>query len=151
MQVIVRDRRQGKTTLLIEWMLRGHIQQGYPQWSRVIVVPNHREVIHTWRMIRSYIAERPMEFGNYWLCQHSHPHMDCQGPKEQAHKHTLAQIQKAVWNLRELSFNSQGAHEFEYALDNADELFTRMDSIYMIKRPAIITLTGELYDENVRN
>jgi len=138
-QVLVRDRREGKTTELIKWLLEGHMQDGYPQWSRVIVTPTSKMVVHTSKMVASHLS------GEY-LCQHSNPHL-AEGCKF-AHKHTAAQISKAVWGFKDFNFNAQGAREFEYALDDADFLYTgNSTTLYSPngRRPSIVVLTGELY------
>jgi hypothetical protein len=42
--VLVGGRAAGRTTRLIEWVLDGEKAQGYPGWTRVMVVPTMREL-----------------------------------------------------------------------------------------------------------
>jgi len=36
-RVMAQDRQQGKTSALVDWLLDGHVVDGWPGWSRVIV------------------------------------------------------------------------------------------------------------------
>ena len=137
MKVIVRDRRQGKTTDLIKWMLEGHIQRAYPQWNRVIVATHRSAVVHTSRMIDRVIQETDWD-----ACAASDIHLP-EGCVI-AHRHIIAQVRKAVWDARDLRFNLQGirAEGFEYAIDDFEGFSHGLTELY--KPPTINTMTGEL-------
>ena len=51
MIVLASPRQQGRTSTLITWLIGGHRVQGWPQWSRVLVVPTARDVA---RLIGDY-------------------------------------------------------------------------------------------------
>jgi hypothetical protein len=49
--VIARPRGRGKTSELIQWLVNGHLVQGWPGWSRLIVVADERmqkSMMDTW-------------------------------------------------------------------------------------------------------
>lgn len=139
MQVIVRDRRQGKTTELIKWLLEGKEQDVYPHWNRVIVASHQSMVLHTMRMVWEYIQHE-----NWSPCSSMLPHMFCD---KNGHGPMLSDIRKAVWSMRELYFNARGVRRdaFEYVIDDADHLLMTGSISALDKPPVIITLTGELY------
>lgn len=43
MRYIIGDRRSGKTTELLEWILDGHPRDTFPYWSRIIISFSDRE------------------------------------------------------------------------------------------------------------
>lgn len=43
MQVLVRERQEGKTASLVNWLQQGERTDRYPGWSRVLVVIDERE------------------------------------------------------------------------------------------------------------
>jgi len=132
-KVLVEDRREGKTTELIKWLLQGHRQEGYPQWSRVIVCVSGGMCAYTSRMIDRYLTEE-------LLCAKSEPHLGevC----KDVHNHTFAQIRKAVWSMSDFEHNVRG-REFEYAIDDL-ELF--IERKFGGKMPKVVTMTGESVD-----
>ena len=140
MKIIVRDRRQGKTTELINWLLRGKPQpQTYPSWSRVMVCTTNQEVIRVSREVRRAIMALPNPTA--WLCERSAPHL---GDRcADAHNHTITQICNGVWSLKDLSFNVMGSSKnFAYVVDDADFLL-QAGNIPMGYPPYAITVTGE--------
>lgn len=141
MQVIVRDRQEGKTTDLIKWLLDGYQQDVYPQWNRVIVCVTNGMVQHT--------AKSIMRFTNdAYLCSKSEPHLKDQC--EKAHDRIASLLRKAVWNLGDLQFNARGtrADAFEYVVDDFDLFIQRQ---FNFKMPAIAAMTGKLYEPSVRD
>lgn len=137
MQVIVRDRREGKTTELVKWLLEGKEQSPYPQWSRVIVAPTHAMVTYTTRMVFQIIHD------TNWM-----PRRDqLLDNRKGAIEHAIVNVRKAVWGMRDLGFNMRGSRDFEYALDDAEQLLLNAPGWVLIRPPAIITMTGKLYDD----
>lgn len=58
-QYIVGGRCTGKTTRLLEWVAAGEPRNGYPFWSRVLVVHSLQEVMRLRSIIRAD-PERPL-------------------------------------------------------------------------------------------
>jgi len=136
MQVIVRDRRQGKTTELIKWLLQGHMQEGYPQWSRVLVVAaSNQAVAYTTHLVHQYISKG---YSDSDLCAMSRrPHYSDACDVE--HNYTVTQIRKAVWGMSDYLANEPG-RDFEFAVDEMQYVWER--GYRILREPAIITLTG---------
>lgn len=136
MKVLVRDRREGKTTELVKWLLKGVPQAGYPQWSRVILCSSRSAAVDTTRMVQAELAKlTPSQ-----VCAMCFPHpLDAH---EEAHTHTLAQIRKAVWSMNDFQHNVRGA-TFEYAIDDLDYF---LQSLIGWKMPAVVAMTGEGVD-----
>lgn len=135
-QVIVRDRREGKTTELIKWLLQGKEQTTYPYWDRVIVsVSSAKMVATTTEMILTYIKET-----NWNPCEQMLAHVDC----ETQHQGILTDVRKAVWSMSDYYLNERGNRGFEFAVDDIDLAWER--GYRFLRQPALITLTGKLYD-----
>lgn len=133
MQVIVSGRKTGKSEALIKWLYDGKQQLGYPGWSRIIVCTQQRQVRDIIRMIK---VAQPRY--NFHSCNRMlpHPKTSCEAVQQVM----LSDIRKAVWSLAEYKFNSMGGREFEFAVDNVDEILA--DTFH--RQPALITMTGEL-------
>lgn len=58
-EYIVGGRQSGKTSRLLEWVAEGEPREGYPFWSRVLVVHNRQEVLRLRSIIRAD-PERPL-------------------------------------------------------------------------------------------
>lgn len=54
LKVVIAPRRGGKTTQLLDWVLAGKEVDGYPGWSRVLVVHSIEMERHLRRMIVEY-------------------------------------------------------------------------------------------------
>jgi hypothetical protein len=136
MKILVRDRRQGKTTELIKWMLEGNQQLAYPAWSRVIVCVSHRMVIYTTDMLRDYIKN------NDWK-----PRDDQRLDRgyDLSHDRLLTDVRKGVWSLDDLTTNFRGSRPFEYAIDDLDHLL--IDALHLRFAPEVATMSGELVDD----
>lgn len=141
MQVIVRDRQKGKTTELIKWLLQGKEQDTYPYWSRVIVCPfSNVEVTRVTNEVFRYI-----EAENWNPCEQMLPHMHPDGvPLKEVHLGVLTDVRKAVWSLADYLANEVGTRTFEFAIDNIEYIWER--GYRILREPAIITMTGKLYD-----
>jgi len=135
MKVIVGDRRTGRTTKLIEWLLDGMETSGYPYWSRVIVEPNASTVMSTFRMVQMHV-----EKNNWNPCKKMLPHQPAD------HNRALVDVYKCVWSLGDLQNNFRSGLKFEYALDNLDGMLAQTGQLAcMPHRPSIIVVEGELY------
>lgn len=132
MQVIVRDRREGKTTELIKWLLGGNLQRPYPQWNRVLVCAHRTAVVRVVREVRRYIEEH-----NWDACAKSDPHLGtlC----EAVHASTINEVAKNVWGMSDFEHNIRGNRPFEYAIDDLD-FFLRNT---FRSQPSVIAMTGE--------
>jgi hypothetical protein len=143
-RLIVKDRREGKTTELIKWLLGGKQQAGYPGWSRVIVCTNASSMMNCHRMIRHY-TQPDFKFA----CDRLLPHKpeDC----ADVHQRMLNDVRKAAWSLNDLQHNMRGAtkRNFEYVVDDVDELIRRaLGNIHFA--PVGLTMTGVVVD-NLRD
>jgi hypothetical protein len=135
MLVIVGDRRQGKTTHLLQWMLKGKQLDDYPGWSRALVCHSHVEVVRVTGILRHFVAG---QIGQGWYPELVEaPQMDKQFDR------ALADLHKAVWSVEELEGvfrHLAPSADFEYAIDNIDFMFNGN-----YRRPSFIAITGELY------
>jgi len=119
MLVMVKGRREGKTTALIDWLFRGKSIPQYPGWNRIIVCTTHAMVRYTTKMVVDRVREESLS--------------DTIG---------VADLRKAVWSVAELQSNIRGRGElFDYAVDNVDQLLMQMLQTH--KSPAAITINGE--------
>lgn len=142
MKVLVRDRRAGKTTELIKWLLQGKEQDKYPYWSRVIVVPTNRMVPITTRTVFDYTQRE-----NWNPCSQMLPHMHREGISlHEQHFGVLTDVRESVWSLRDLDSNLRGGRDFEYGLDNAEEAMSGTFLSSFLVLPTVITMTGEAVD-----
>ena len=145
MKILVRDRRQGKTTELIKWLLQGREQDVYPYWSRVIVACTHKMMQTTTGMLLHYIERE-----NWNPCEQMLPHMHRDehrhGGMSDDHVGVLTDVRKAVWGPSDLDRNIQGTRPFEFAIDDADQMFTGFFGFGLARQPAVITMTGEHVD-----
>lgn len=125
MQVLVRDRQEGKTSALIAWLLKGTLKREYPGWSRVIVCADTREVVRLTALVRK--ESQSIVNNHEW-------------------KHSLSvlyDLRKCVWSVDDLRHN-YGYSDFDYAIDNLDLLI--MYQLGLHARPDLVTMTGKLYD-----
>lgn len=134
MQVIVRDRQQGKTTDLVAWLLQGERRTNYPNWSRVILVHSNVLVAHTSNQVGRALQALP----GTWFCERCPIHLAEQC--EAYHEKLSADIRKAVWSFSDYSHNAHG-RDFEYAIDNLDAWISMT---FHGKGPAIVAMTGTL-------
>jgi len=138
MQVIVGERRTGRTTKLIDWLLQGREQNSYPYWSRVIVCPTHQMVRHT-----TYAVLKRIEEVKWNLCEQMLPHVHGDTDHHQA---VLTDVKKAVWGLNDLMSNIMGSRPFEYAVDDYDMMMNQVGRVASgVHRPALIVIEGSLY------
>lgn len=123
MKVFVTGRRMGKTSALVAWLLKGQPIPEYPGWSRAIVCANHATVVHTTRMVRDAMEAQNITGDERWICD----------------------MRKAVWSVGDLSTALRGAavNKVEFAFDNAELV---LEYYLSGRKPAIITMTGELFD-----
>lgn len=138
MKVLVGSRQSGRTTKLVEWLLDGKEQQGYPQWSRVILCATNNQVIWLHRFIQDEIKRLN------WIveCEQCLPHLTNNCVKH--HHHVMTQIRKAVWGFNDFQTNARGRRDFEYGIDDAEEfLFT---GFVPHKLPSVIVLEGEIWE-----
>jgi len=141
MQVIVRDRQEGKTTELIKWLLQGTEQDKYPYWSRVIVcAASHVETARVTNEVLRYI-----ETTNWNPCERMLPHVHPEGvPLKEVHLGVLTDVRKAVWDMSDYLANERGVRTFDFAIDNMEYVWER--GYRILRQPAIITMTGKSYD-----
>ena len=133
MQVIVRGRNEGKTTELIEWLLEGKQQEGYPGWSRAIVCTTPTMIMVCDRMIKERAHAGSIRFDQMLKgANTSQAELD----------RIVNDIRKSVWGLRDYRFNASGMRQFEFAIDDAEML---LSEILVGRQPSVITMTGELY------
>jgi hypothetical protein len=138
MHVIVRDRREGKTTELIKWLLEGKAQEGYPGWSRVIVEPTKGMVVHADRMLKRHIADTG------WVPRVDQM-LDGRLTTKDAEHRVLADVRKAIWGMSDFNFNAVGRRDFEFAVDDLDQFISER---FNYRMPTVITMTGELYGQH---
>lgn len=146
-RVIVRDRREGKTTELIKWLLEGKQIRLYPGWSRIIVCPLEKEVIRVTDEVRRETGAEGWGFEEDQILVPTH--ILGESIYRMQYDRALNDVRKAVWSLRDLRYNliGVGPQEFEYALDDADYYFSTYTYREGLSRPpAVIAMTGELYD-----
>lgn len=132
MDVVVRDRRQGKTTTLIDWLLEGKQTQDYPGWSRVIVCVHTSMVVHTTRMLR--MASDGWQLRNEQLLPNMRRNFQV------GNDLAVNDLRKCVWSIDDFKHNAQGRRDFEYAVDNVELFLQRFLPPY--KPPSVITVTG---------
>lgn len=142
MKVIVGERRTGRTTKLIDWLLQGREQSHYPYWSRVIVCPTHNMVRYTTNSVLRRIGELKWD-----PCSAMLPHLHtC--PDQ--HQSVLADVKKAVWGLNDLMGRFRGMTHggmFEYAVDDYDQMMSQVGRVAQGPfSPAIVVIEGSLYD-----
>jgi len=128
MKVFLGNRQSGKTQALIDWIMEGEPTLQYPNWSRVIVCPNHEQTVLVYKRLRKAT----------------------EGVDSQEHPY-VHDLRKAVWSINDLRANLRGSlsshrGEFEIALDNADLIIREALGW---GSPSLITITGELYDTKV--
>ncbi len=138
MQVLVRDRSQGKTTELIKWFLNGKEIDRYPVWSRVIVVSQYSQVARVANDVRRHIMEQ-----GWSPCSRMRVHTH-RGNND--HMQMITAICKGIWSLSELQHNLRGARGFEWGLDDADEFLRQGARESIWYPPSVITITGEAVD-----
>lgn len=115
-KVLVLDRQQGKTTWAIRWLMGGHKVDGWPGWSRVLVVMTANEAR---RILIDY-------------------------PDEQGKLHAMGNggLGKLVITLDEARHALSVADpQVEVAFDNADLLVERA----LGRRPALVTYNAALF------
>lgn len=114
-KMLVLDRQQGKTTWAIRWLMDGHKVEGWPGWSRILIVMTATEAR---RVLTDY-------------------------PDEQAKLHAMGNggLGKLVITLDEARHALSVADpEVEVAFDNADLLVERA----LRRRPEFVTYDGEM-------
>lgn len=136
MQVIVRDRGEGKSTELVKWLYEGKQQEGYPGWSRVIVCTTRRSVM----FFDGLVKQASVRY-NFHSCDRMLPHTkaDC----EFVQTRMMADIRKAVWSLRDFKFCVAGRRDFEFAVDDFDQI---LEEFFAGRQPTLIAMTGELHN-----
>lgn len=136
MFVLLRDRAQGKTTLLVQWLLEGEPRSSYPGWSRVIVCASHQAVTSVTGTVKAATEEE-------WRTLSSAQDTDNLTVERRLRLRALADLRKAVWSLDDLRHNSAGIRmdAFDYAIDNLDILLPRLLQTY--KPPERITMTAK--------
>lgn len=102
MRVLVRERQEGKTTILVDWLMGGRATQGYPGWSRVIVCPTNEAVVHTDRMLKRRMNEMQWSVS----CDRClpHPSADCR----EVHARAFFDARKCIWGARDLRTGLRG-------------------------------------------
>lgn len=115
---VVADRQQGKTTALMEWLAAGHPVDGWPGWSRLVVVPTVDELLritNAHRDVDRRLRDRgcPGGLGKVLL-----------GPSDVLHDHSMRGL-----DVRAVQFGGEGA---------AMAVALRRRGI----RPAVVTLDG---------
>lgn len=136
MNVVVRERQQGKTTALVDWLLapeggpllktRG--THRYPYWKRVIItLHGERERVRLQRVI----GEKFMR-----IC-------DERGWFLEDFDHAIS----AVWTLESIHNNkhhgrSHAYEDVEFAVDDLDYLIDRQVSNFIGRRPSLVTMNG---------
>lgn len=63
-------RLSGKTTRLVEWVMAGERAEGYPGWSRILVVPTINEVLRL-RKIHRGLHPKQIYSLREWLTAHN--------------------------------------------------------------------------------
>ena len=117
MIVIVGDRQTGRTTALLRWLIGGHPVDGWPGWSRVLIVSTAQDaqrILTDYPDLQSGLrAVFPPALGKVVISLHE-----------------LAHVRRVV---------DPGV---SFAVDNADQLIAYSLSV----RPAVITLCGVAVD-----
>jgi hypothetical protein len=119
-KAIVGDRRSGKTTALVKWLVEGHEIPEYPGWSRVIVVATVNEL----KLLDSEVKQFGRKPDEEWEPK---PYMKC------------------VLHMREFLDNRgafryvRGESRVEAAFDNLDHAFEEVLGF----RPAVVTMTAD--------
>lgn len=118
-EVIARDRGDGKTTALVGWLLDGHRIDGWPGWSRLLVVADGQRV----QAIHNGYAFPEQD--------HALRAAGCEGG-----------LGKVVVTLAEaVSVSRRGlARDVEWALDDVETVLADVFGVFGL--PAVLTVTG---------
>jgi hypothetical protein len=57
-EVLLAQRREGRTTQLMDWLMKGHRITSYPGWSRILVCAHKRQVVEL-TLNAGRLAENP--------------------------------------------------------------------------------------------
>jgi hypothetical protein len=129
MEIMVRDRREGKTTHLLEWLLEGTFINEPPYWSRVLVVMHGAaEQERLRRLVLEQMRKKQVERGAVEVPDH---HID--------------RARLAVWRFDDWHRNVLGIRRdapWTYAIDNAEAMFAQ---VLGSKEPERVTMNGKLW------
>jgi hypothetical protein len=129
--VMVKERGEGKTTALIDWLLRGNPIEGKPGWSRlVIVLRGEREAVRLRQRVHKYATEQG----------YIRP-----GAADRHDIHN--RLQQAVVVLgRPGELRGFDSRRYEIAIDDAQFLINEtLARSGILKEPAAITINGEAW------
>ena len=126
-QYLIRDQQGGKTTELVMWVCRGQRIDGYPDWSRGLVVPDNRQfeyVLATFRDADRYLRnERGFAPG----------------------LSKVLFVWDDVYSSHGFQAESRFSHQFRLAIDNAHHILESMMGV-SAHRLELVSLDGTLYD-----
>lgn len=116
LRALIAERQEGKTTQLIEWLLGGEPIDKWPAWSRVLIVPNPRQM--------EYIVDRFKT-----------------ADRELRDKGCPGGLQKVVLTAGGYGLTRLRLADVEVAVDNAEELIEQQLGL----RPDIVSMTGSVF------
>jgi hypothetical protein len=119
--IVITDRRQtGRTTRLAAWLIWGHEVEGWPGWSRVLVVLDEQRVQHLM---------------HEWCTEGTELH----GLHQTMRERFQPSYGKLIITLRELLGLRGADRAVEIALDDADAVLTH--ALHGL-RPAVVAFEG---------
>lgn len=135
MLVVVKDRQQGKTRVLVQWLLEGqplpyHMGTGTPIWNRrIITCHGEREAARLSQVI--LFAANDVRDKKGW------------------NREEVTAASQAVWSLLHIEEgglrgrNGKRREDIQYAVDDLDWLLDKYVSPHLGVRPALVTINGE--------
>lgn len=130
MKVMVKDRGEGKTTALIDWVLRGHPIEGKPGWSRLLLttfgareVDRLKQKLHEAAVAQGYI--RP----------------------DDTDRHDIhRRLQEAVQDIGRTNLRGFDSTRYEIAVDDVHMLIEReLGRAGILKSPDVIAINGQAW------
>lgn len=116
LRALLAERQEGKTTRLIEWLLGGEPIDKWPAWSRVLIVPNPRQM--------KYVVDR------FTAADRELRDRGCPGG-----------LQKIVLTAGGYALTRLRLADVEVAVDNAEELIEQQLGL----RPDLVSMNGAVF------
>ena len=116
LSAVLADRREGKTTQLVDWLTHGEPIDAWPSWSRVLIVPDGQQLDDITR--RFTVAAQTLR------------DKGCKGG-----------LGKVVLTVGSYALTRLRLADVEVAVDNADHLIEQAIGL----RPDMVSMTGSVY------
>lgn len=133
MLVLVRDRNEGKTTKLVEWVLNGRFLVQAPGWSRLLVT---MESVREKERIQRLINKTAHEWGLHEPTYDSNV------------REVIHGLKKTVFSYTEVqggAFRGMDMSRIEYCVDNVERLLDGLRTATAGYLPARVTFNGQLW------